>query len=195
MFWIVLLVVVVGGFWLFSKAKNTPPSVRQSVREGKRNISQLGPAQKIEAEAALRETASHNYDTGFAGAKSAGKDENFCHQVAVLNSVSAVLLQRVASNKHEQDEMQGETVAFNLLAPEEGKAAVVEYLVWKFLPERADESKFAPALSAFRAKVFEDAKRENDDELPMVMIYMCRYDWQRYIADKLTPAPADQAGA
>lgn len=193
MTWVAVAVVVGVALLLFFKGKGGP-TVRQSTREGQRRISELPPEEKIKAEAALRETAGDSYDTGFANARNAGKDDSFAHQVGVLNAVSAILLQRNAANNHETQEMQGETVPFNLLPLDEGRAAIIEYLVWKFLPERADEAKFSPALAAFRTRIFEEAERENDSDLAITMIYICRYDWQRYIADKLGPRPDVGAG-
>ena len=188
MIWLVIAVAVGIVLFFFFMGKGAP-TVRQSTREERRQISELPRETKVKAEAMLREAAGDSYDTGFAYARRAGKDESFAHQLGVLNAVSAIILQRNAVNSHETHEMQGETIPFNPLPPDEGRAAIIEYLVWKFLPERADQSKFAPALAAFKVRIFEDAERENDDQLPFTMIYACRYDWQCYIADKLRPSP------
>ena len=72
-----------------------------------------------------------------------------------------------------------ETVPFNNLDPGLGRAAVAEYLVWKFFPERAEMRPLNEALAEFVKGVLEKAKTNNDDQLVYEMIYSEKYDWQR----------------
>ena len=75
-----------------------------------------------------------------------------------------------------------ETLPFNKLSSKDGRSAVAEYLVYKFFPDKADERAFLPALSSFRREMLAESEKEPDPFAFMVeMIYVNRYDWQRYI--------------
>lgn len=128
----------------------------------------------------LRVAALEAYDRGSAVAKEAGKEAGFCHQVGVLEAVSAILGGGVQDDDRFTMMLQMETVPFNQLPPEVGRIAVAEYLVWKLFPQSADVEVLRGPLANFRAKVFADAEAEEDqDGIIYEMLYSDRNDWQR----------------
>ena len=116
--------------------------------------------------------------------KRAGKDASLAHQVGVLRAVRAVIVMGHRLDRYRESELQMETVPFNNLPPKEGRQAIAEYLVYKFFPDKADESLFSPALASFKREMLVESEKMKDPfDFLFTMIYACKCDWQRYIAN------------
>lgn len=167
-------------YFLMKGARNTSPSIRQQTRVAKERGSPLPDNEKDKLSAEIRETALAQYDLGMQKARGMGMYDAFAHQLGVFSAVSSVINPAGHVSAHNEYEIQMETVPFNKLLPDEGRQAVAEYLVYKFFPDRADESLFSPALATFYNAVAADAK-DQPKGFMFEMIYCVKYDWQRYI--------------
>jgi hypothetical protein len=185
MAWIIGIVVAGLVVVLLMKAGRGAPTIRQQSRSMHERVAALPEGEKDELSQEVRQLALDQYDMASAKAKEAGKDIAFAHQVGVLRAVSAVIIMGEQVDRYREQELQMETVPFNKLSPQEGRQAIAEYLVWKFFPAKAEESAFSPALAAFKSQILADADGQPDGFI-FDMIYCVKYDWQRYIAEKLT---------
>lgn len=189
--WILGVIIVAVIALLFLKSgMMSAGSVRHDTKDAQRRAQNLPLDEQATFSADIRDLASEQYDMASKAARDAGKPESFAHQVGVFRAVNAVLTLGSQLNKADEAEIQGETIPFNKLDSKEGRGAITEYLVFKFFPKLADTSKFEPALRRFKEEMSAASREEPDAYAFMVaMIYVCRYDWQRYIADM----PSDPA--
>jgi hypothetical protein len=193
MAWIIgIAIIVVVAIFAFRLSKNGRAGSLTPSESAQERAKALPESERVALSAELRRLAESQYDQASAAAITAGKNDQFAHQVAVLHATKAVL-GGVDGARSTEQEMQMETVPFNSLAAAEGKAAVVEYLVWKFFPDKADEDTFRPALVKFRDAVSTEAGQASDgDALLFNMIYCVKCDWQKYIV-ALTPPELEQS--
>lgn len=189
MAWLIGIAVVALILFLLAKGRsNTAPTIRQHTRSMQERSKILPEDEKAKLSYEARELALEQYEMASAKAKEAGKDDAFAHQVGVLRVVSAVIVMGERVGAQREMELQMETVPFNRLPPEVGKRAVVEYLVYKFFPDQADETVFAPALLSFKREILAEAENDEDpDGLVFNMIHSGKCDWQRYLAAMQSP--------
>lgn len=180
MIWVVAIVIAVALFFLL-RSQSSSPSMRHTVRNPHSRSAPLPAEEQAGLASQVRETASENYGKIAAAARSAGKDEAFAHQVGVLQALTAVVSPGRQPMRMEHSDVQMETAPFNKLDPVEGRAAIIEYCVWKVFPDCAVEEAFAPALLRFRDKIQGD-DQATDDEV-FASLYNEKYDWQRWLAD------------
>lgn len=185
MAWVIgAIIVVVVAFLVLKSGTTQTGTVRHNTKDAQSRAKSLPIEEQAKFSADIRELAKEQYDMASETARNAGKPESFSHQVGVLRAVNAVLTLGSQLNASDEAEVQGETIPFNKLGADEGREAVAEYLVFKFFPDQADTSKFEPALKRFKAEMSAASQEEPDPYAFMVtMIYSCRFDWQRYIAD------------
>lgn len=188
MLWIVGILLVVGVIvGLAAKGSNKPPTLKQSSRDARERGRFLPLAEQQSLAEIARSRARERYDFASDEAFKAGKDASFAHQVGVFGAVAAVLNEGSNGDRETERWLQMETIPFNLLDPQEGRAAVTEYLIWKFFPDLADKELLSKAIGAFKAKLVKDAETEPDgDAFIFNMLYSARYDWQRYAAEIAT---------
>lgn len=189
MFWIVIVAVVVIVAIVLPKLSGGRKTLRAETRDARARAAGLPRTEQINVADDIRATAADNYDRISAAADGAGKGQAFAHQVGVLQALQAVTAPGRQLSDSEHRALQVEAVPFNRLEPQTGRNAVIEYLVWKFFPEDADQSAFAPPLIAFRDQVYRDAEEEDDaDDFTFKMLLSMKYDWQRWLSEN-TPKP------
>ncbi len=180
MIWVIVVIVVAAILFFVLKPK-AQPTVRPDTGDARSRAADLPPGERAPLAAEVRSTALNAYDTIAAAARNAGKDDAFTHQVGVLQALTAVVSTGRQPTGHDQRELQMETAPFNKSPPAEGRAAIAEYLVWKFFPEHADEAVFAPALRRFRDEIHDDD--DAGDDVTFGLLYSMKYDWQRWLTE------------
>jgi hypothetical protein len=181
MFWLIAGVFVAAALFFMSRWRGSGSSTVRPQTVSAQNRAKLLPDdEKTALSAEIRNLATEQYDMAYATAINTGKNENFAHQVGVLRAVTSVVSMGQAVDSLAEKELQMETVPFNNTPSNDGKRAIVEYLVWKFFPDKSDENAFKPVLTMFRDKLQNDAKSEPENFL-FEMLYCAKYDWQRYI--------------
>lgn len=106
----------------------------------------------------LREAARKAYDEGWEMAQSKWKgDEKKCHQ----HALTTVLLRRIQAQPGAPEistefinTLNLETIPFNALAPDAGKDAICEYIVWREHPDLANVSIVQNAINILREEGF-----------------------------------------
>jgi hypothetical protein len=130
----------------------------------------------------IRAMANEGYERASKIALADGKSAQFACEVGVLDAVYCVLANDNAARRDEavRKNMQMETVPFNRLDSDLARKAVVEYLVWKFLPFHSDIGTLNEAFSKFvKIVIANSASDKNPDEVIRRLIYSGRYDWQQ----------------
>lgn len=180
--WVVVFVIVVAVMFFFRPKKPAPAAstLRQTTHDAKIRMANLLVDEQAHSASQIRKTAAENYDKIRAAAIASGKDEAFAHQVGVQQALTAVSSPGRQPVGTDHMNLQMETAPFNKLDPIKGRAAIIEYCVWKFFPGQADEGAFASALCRFRDKVLEDA---TDDGEVFSLLYNMKHDWQRWLSD------------
>lgn len=133
----------------------------------------------------LRSKAIKAFDRGCEFGKSKGKDEEFCYKLGIMESLYSILADDMRGDAATRMEIQMETVPFNLLPPEIGKSAVIEYLVWKIFPSNEDASSLRDALMLSRSKIIGNIESDHSlsgdgkTQALFEMISKGKYDWQK----------------
>jgi hypothetical protein len=149
------------------------PKYAEAVEEMKRVTDEIEKRQTLASVAAaavtapqlnlsadtLRDEARRAYDHGWATAKEQGKDDDKAHETALVS----VLLNRLRQDMPDLQITQAmietlmlEMIPFNVVAPENGKRAIIEYVAWREHPMSADErliaSTVGDAITSIRAR-------------------------------------------
>ena len=165
---------------MLAARRSAPPrNSGLDISDQKHRASTLSPDAQIELANECRRQAHDGYAAGFDLAAQTGKDSEFCHESGVFGSVRSVLglNDPNLANASLVKSLQMETVPFNRIDPDLGKAAVAEYLVFKFLPEQADMHTIERAMAEFAVR-FEGGDVEGDDGFFFNLASGNDYDWQ-----------------
>lgn len=183
---------------IFLVVRNRPAAVALSRADQLKEQAKTLPISEQERLAVeVREQAFAGYDRASAKAREEGRSEAFAHEVGVMDAVYCVLANDDAARRNEalRPLLQMEGVPFNRLTSDSGRAAVAEYLVWKFFPGRADLATLDRAMAQFTRTVFDAAERELEtDETIYRMIYSHKYDWQRLAIPHAHMASGEENG-
>jgi hypothetical protein len=175
--WIAGAGVVISMFFLFSKSRNrSPNTIAPNL------VDNLSSEEKNQFASDVRAMAIEGYERASKFALDDGKTAQFAYEVGILDAVYCVLANDNAARRNDavRANMQMETVPFNRLDHDLGKQAVVEYLIWKFLPFHSDIKILNEAFAKFIKIVIENSKTdENPNEVIQGLIYSGRYDWQQ----------------
>ncbi len=121
-------------------------SARGPKRAGNPSSSFAGAARSA---ARLRSAARAAYEIGWDKAEVGGKELGKCHETALVN----VLYERwrvepsaPPANEVTFQAFVLESLPFNVLPIREGRAAMVEYMVWREFPDDADTAVIGPAV-------------------------------------------------
>ncbi|MER8573524.1 hypothetical protein [Mesorhizobium sp. M1374] len=131
----------------------------------------------------IRELVSTEYEVGYSTAKKAGKDELFCRHLGTYR-VIAHYLSKTIKNVDEQS-IQEECMPFREIEPDTAKAAISEYVVWKFFSNEAVDDILRPVLQSYKNFLLSEAGKLEGKRAGKFLfdaIYCEKHDWQRYIA-------------
>lgn len=131
----------------------------------------------------IRELVSTEYEVGYSAAKKAEKDELFCRRLGTYRVIEHYLAKMI-KNVDEQS-IQEECMPFREVEPDTAKAAISEYVVWKFFPNEAVDDILRPVLQSYKSFLFSEAAKlegKSADKFLFDAIFCQKHDWQRYIA-------------
>ena len=97
----------------------------------------------------LRSAARAAYETGWDKATADGKALGKCHETALINVLYERWRVEPSAPRADQTTFQAfmlESLPFNVLPIHQGRAAMVEYVVWREFPEDADAEVVGPAV-------------------------------------------------
>jgi hypothetical protein len=188
--WVVLGIGATAAIY-FVVRNRTAATALARIDHSKEQAAHVPEHEKQQLSEEIRATALAGYDRGSAAAKGEGASDRFAHEVGVLDAIYCVVANKATDRQDAnlRERLQMEGLPFNSLQPEEGRAAVAEYLVWKFFPGQADLSVLKAAMDEFNRVVFEKAKQEPEpDRFIHAMIYAQRYDWQTLAIERAQDA-------
>ena len=83
---------------------------------------------------------------------------------------------------------------FNVLDPAVGKAAVTEYLVWKYFPEEADVALINDAVRSFVKEWLSLSPSVDDPQAALQdAVYSGKYAWQEFVVEARRRTGEDNA--